>query len=60
MRTPKLNWEKLKAELLDLKYTQKKSLSDINAVLYEKYGKAVSNARLSQLYKQWATEPKGE
>lgn len=57
MRTPKLPWEKLKDELIDLKYGQGMSLTKINAYLYEKYGKAVTNARLSQIYTSWKQAP---
>lgn len=56
MRTPTIPWEEYKEQLLQLKYTEKKSLTEINKILFEKLGKCVTNARLSQVYTGWKTE----
>lgn len=53
MRKPTIPWEAYKEQLLELKYKEKKSLTEINKILAEKLGKSVTNARLSQIYKQW-------
>ncbi len=52
MRTPTIDWELYKEQLQQLK-AEGKSLTDINKVLYEKLGKCVTNARLSQVFKKW-------
>lgn len=54
-RKPKLDWEAYKDQLLQLR-AEKKSLTDINAILYEKTGVSVTNARLSQIFTQWARQ----
>lgn len=54
MKTPSLPWETLKSDLVNLR-SEGKSYKDINEWLYFKYGKCVTAARLSQLFKAWRT-----
>jgi hypothetical protein len=56
MRKSKVDWEKLKEELVQWKYVEGKSLTDINKLVYEKYGFAYTNARYSQMFTQWRRE----
>lgn len=53
MRTPRFDWEAHKEQLLELKYQQKKSLTEICRLLYEKAGVSYTAARLSQVFSQW-------
>jgi hypothetical protein len=55
MRPQTIDWELYKEQLLQLR-AEGKSLTDVNKVLYEKLGKCVTNARLSQIFKQWREE----
>ena len=56
MRTPSIPWEVYREQLIQLKYVEKKSLSEINKILFEKLGKSVTNARLSQVFTAWRDE----
>ena len=53
MRTPKFDWEAHKDQLLELRYTQGKSLNEISKIVYEKTGIAYTAARVSQVFKGW-------
>lgn len=53
MRTAKFDWEAHKDQLLELKYNQKKSLTEICTILYEKAGVKYTAARVSQVFKRW-------
>ena len=53
MRTPKFDWEAHKDQLLELRYTQGKSLNEITKIVYEKTGIAYTAARVSQVFKGW-------
>ena len=55
MRTPKFDWEAHKDQLLELRYTQGKSLNEITKIVYEKTGIAYTAARVSQVFKGWKT-----
>lgn len=51
-RTPKLDWELYKSQLLQLR-SEGKSLTDVQKVLFEKTGVSITNARLSQIFTAW-------
>lgn len=56
MRKPTIDWEAYREQLCSLRYEQKKSLTDINKILYEQLGRCVTNARLSQVFTGWKNE----
>lgn len=56
-RTPRIDWEAYKEQLIELRKT--KTLSEIAAVLQEKVGTTVTPARLSQLFTQWRKDGGG-
>jgi hypothetical protein len=55
-RKAKLNWEVYREQLVELRYVQRKSLTDINKILFDKLGFCFTNARLSQIFSQWKDE----
>lgn len=57
MRKPTIDWEAYREQLCSLRYEQKKSLTDINKILFEQLGRCVTNARLSQVFTGWKNEP---
>lgn len=56
MRKPTIDWEAYREQLCSLRYEQKKSLTDINKILFEQLGRCVTNARLSQVFTGWKNE----
>lgn len=54
-RKPRIDWEAYREQLETLRYTEKKSLTEINRILQEKFGTSVTNARLSQVFSGWKT-----
>jgi hypothetical protein len=55
MRPQTIDWGLYKEQLLEMKAAGK-SLTEINKILYEKLGKCVTNARLSQVFKRFKLE----
>jgi hypothetical protein len=55
MRPQTIDWGLYKEQLLEMKAAGK-SLTEINKILYEKLGKCVTNARLSQVFKHYREE----
>ena len=60
MRIPRFDWEAHKDQLLELKYNQNKSLTQILKILYLKAGVSFTAARLSQVYNKWKKEADGQ
>lgn len=55
-RTPKINWEAYKDQLLVLRHGERKTLHAIAGILQEKFGTTVTTARLSQIFTGWSKE----
>ena len=56
MRKPKIDWELYREQLCELRYNEKKSLTEINAIIFSKFQVSYSNARISQVFSKWAKE----
>ena len=53
MRKPKIDWELYREQLCELRYNEKKSLTEINAIIFSKFQVSYSNARISQVFSSW-------
>lgn len=53
MRTPKLDWKALQPLMENLRYVQKKSLTEICAYLFEHYQVSITAARVSQIFSEY-------
>ena len=53
MRKPRIDWELYKEQLCELRYNEKKSLTEVNKIIFDKFGVSFSNARLSQVFSSW-------
>ena len=56
MRKSKIDWELYREQLCELRYNEKKSLTEINAIIFSKFQVSYSNARISQIFSKWAKE----
>ena len=53
MRKPKIDWELYREQLCELRYNEKKSLTEINKIVFDKFQVSYSNARISQVFSSW-------
>ena len=53
MRKPKIDWELYREQLCELRYNEKKSLTEINKIIFDKFQVNYSNARISQVFSSW-------
>ena len=62
MRKPKIDWELYREQLCELRYNEKKSLTEINKIVFDKFQVSYSNARISQVFSSWKkqTTPENE
>ena len=53
MRKSKIDWELYREQLCELRYNEKKSLTEINKIIFDKFQVNYSNARISQVFSSW-------
>ena len=60
MRKPKIDWELYSEQLCELRYNEKKSLTEINKIVFDKFQVSYSNARISQVFSSWKKQATSE
>ena len=60
MRKPKIDWELYREQLCELRYNEKKSLTEINKIVFDKFQVSYSNARISQVFSSWKKQATSE
>ena len=60
MRKPKIDWELYREQLCELRYNEKKSLTEINKIIFDKFQVNYSNARISQVFSSWKKQALAE
>ena len=60
MRKPKIDWELYREQLCELRYNEKKSLTEINKIVFDKFQVNYSNARISQVFSSWKKQATSE